>query len=73
MSTYSEYDRDTYRADLAHGLNKVASDLSEVLAYWLENDLPADFLTGDEYPFDASLDEVVSRVQNAVISLRGAL
>lgn len=56
-------------------LDRAATALAEVLAYWQEHDLPGEFLTpGDPvrpYPFRLSLDEQVEEVRHAADVLTG--
>lgn len=58
------------RAEMAKHLEHIAGHMSQMLALWYDRDLPGDFLSDDEYPFDKSLDEALAEVQHAVERIR---
>lgn len=50
------------RAELAGHLEAIARELSAMEALWVREDLPADFLSGEAYPFHRALEDMVAEV-----------
>lgn len=61
--------RAEHRREMGTRMDKVADALLELLNYWQGNDLPGDFLSGEEYPFDTSLDDLQAQVRHAARSI----
>jgi hypothetical protein len=61
-----------HRKELARRLRNARDELYAVNDYWVHEDLPGDFLRDDEWPFDASLDEVIADLEKAIENIEFA-
>lgn len=59
-----------HRARLADHLDEIGRNLSDMLTYWTSQDLPADFLAVDQYPFRRSLEDQTAEVFAAAGRIR---
>lgn len=62
-------DREVHRAQMRRYMAHLQAEVSGLLHYWTVNHLPGEFLSGPEYPFTESLEEVESRVGHAAEAL----
>lgn len=60
-----------HRREMAKHLRKIAQDLAAMERYWSDEDLPSDFLSGEEYPFHRSMEDLTSEVGHAADLLEG--